>query len=359
MSYNILGINPFHNGSACVLSDGEIIYFLEEERLSRYKHDANPFRTILDILNKFKIDEVVIAGINLNEVKLGYTFEDPFFALIRKFYPKLKFTSVSDHHHLIHSTHAYLNSGFKNTLSVVIDSGGSEAPNKGVEMDSIYNHSPNKVKNLYKYYSPPLNSSSKKSINVGGSYSKITQLLGFKVNEEGKTMGLSSYGNYNSIIPKIYKENISDINIIWEELTPKKMREFCFNSSLINLPLNTSKSKDFTKIEKDLAWHIQNDSQQLVGDLIEKYLKETGLKYVCCTGGFFLNCVANYYLVKRFPNIEFYFEPISSDAGTAIGAAYFRWTTLNPHFTSKKLKTLYCGPKYSKKELLKGIKKYI
>jgi predicted NodU family carbamoyl transferase len=35
MSYNILGINTSHNGSVCVLADGEIDFFLEEERLSK------------------------------------------------------------------------------------------------------------------------------------------------------------------------------------------------------------------------------------------------------------------------------------------------------------------------------------
>ena len=35
MSYNILGINPGHNGSACLVADGELVYYGEEERLSR------------------------------------------------------------------------------------------------------------------------------------------------------------------------------------------------------------------------------------------------------------------------------------------------------------------------------------
>jgi carbamoyltransferase len=358
MSYNILGINPFHNGSACVLSDGEIIYFLEEERLSKHKYDANPFRVILDILNRFEINEVSMAGINTNDVLLSYTFEDPFYALIRKFYPKLKFTFLSDQHHLMHSFHSYFNSGFKNSLNIIIDAGGSSSQNKGIEMDSIYEYSPSTIKNLYKYYSPNINPQSKKSTNIGSSYSLVNKILGFNNNEEGKTMGLSSYGNYNPTIPKIYKGNTSDINVIWEEIDYEQRRVFNFNTSLIDIPLSTSKSKNFTKVEKDLAWRIQNDSQQLVGDLVEKHLKETGLRHVCCTGGFFLNCVANYYLTKRFPDIKFYFEPISSDAGTAIGAAYFRWKELNPNFISSKQKTLYYGPKYSKEELLEGIKKY-
>jgi carbamoyltransferase len=52
MSYNILGISIGHNASACVLSDGELVYFLEEERLSKLKRDSNPFRVMVDICIK-------------------------------------------------------------------------------------------------------------------------------------------------------------------------------------------------------------------------------------------------------------------------------------------------------------------
>ena len=37
MTYNILGINPGHNGSAALTVDGELVYYIEEERLSRLK----------------------------------------------------------------------------------------------------------------------------------------------------------------------------------------------------------------------------------------------------------------------------------------------------------------------------------
>jgi carbamoyltransferase len=37
MAYNILGVNPGHNGSVALVSDGEVVYYLEEERLSRQK----------------------------------------------------------------------------------------------------------------------------------------------------------------------------------------------------------------------------------------------------------------------------------------------------------------------------------
>lgn len=361
MSYNILGINPFHNGSVCVLSDGEVVYFLEEERLTRYKHDANPFRIILEVLQNFKIDEVIVAGINTNNRYLNYSNECPFLSLIRKTYHKIPAHNISDNHHLTHLYHSYANSGFKECLGVVIDAGGSSIGSRGVEQDSIYKIKSSKITPLYKNLLKPLSFKEKQGTNIASAYDCITQHLGFKKNEEGKTMGLSSYGSFNSKFPSFFENNNrTNPNFIFTSLkTDKKTPSPIVYSNFTLSPPKSSKIENkISQEDKDLAWRIQNDTQQLVGDYIEKYTKETGLKQVCCSGGYFLNCVANYYLIKRFPNIEFYFEPVSHDGGTAIGAAKLLWYEKTQNTTITPQKTLYYGPKYSKEELLEGIKKY-
>ena len=48
---NILAINPGHNGSAALLVDGELKFYIEEERLSRNKYDGNPFAGIMEALS--------------------------------------------------------------------------------------------------------------------------------------------------------------------------------------------------------------------------------------------------------------------------------------------------------------------
>jgi carbamoyltransferase len=355
---NILGINPFHNGSVCVLSDGKIIYYLEEERLTKHKHDANPFRAILNVLDNYKIDEVVIGGINQNDVQLGYTKEDPFYALIRKFYykPTINTLQLSQYHHLLHTYHTYYNSGFKEAIAVIIDAGGSYIPDQGIERESIYVCSPNKIKPLWKDYwdskTTPII-----SLSTAVMYSHINSLLGFRASEEGKTMGLSSYGKLNSLIPPLFEENRSNPDLFYETLDSHNNRKVKNNFNFIS-PHKPNHLK-YSQEEKDLAWKVQNDTQQIIGNYIEQTIKETGLKKVCCAGGYFLNCVANYYLTKRFPDIEFYFEPLSHDGGTAIGAAYMRQKELFPNFKPNKQKTLYYGSQYSKKDLKTGIKKYV
>ena len=361
MAYNILGINPFHNGSACVLSDGEVIYFLEEERLSRYKQDANPFRIILDILKNFKIDEVIIAGINSNNRYLNYSNECPFSSLIRKFNYKIPIYNISDNHHIAHLYHSYSNSGFKKCLGIVIDAGGSSMGSIGTEQDSIYKVESSEITPLYKNFRKHIPPKKNQGVNVASAYQIITLHLGFKVGEEGKTMGLSSYGNYNSTYPPFFeKDNITNPKYLYNSarLDAKTPTPIIKGNFTLTSPKSSKSKNNFSQEDKDLAWRIQNDAQQLVGDYIEKYTKETGLKQVCCSGGYFLNCVSNYYLTKRFPDLEFYFEPVAHDGGTAIGAAQLLWKEKTQDLTILPQKTLYYGPKYSKEELLEGIKKY-
>ena len=46
----ILGFNPSHHSSVCLLEDGEIKYFIQEERLTREKYDGYPFKTFMIII---------------------------------------------------------------------------------------------------------------------------------------------------------------------------------------------------------------------------------------------------------------------------------------------------------------------
>ena len=374
MSYNILGINPFHNGSVCLLSDGKVVYYLEEERLTRDKNDANPFRVILDVINKFKIDEVVIGGIDSNSKTLGFSDEDPFYSLIRKYLPEIKdYKKYDTHHHHLHCLHAFYNSGFDEALGIVIDAGGSLkkiGDIKGHELDSIFsfsskNHQTTINPEFLSFHPILPKSYILRPSNIARAYSFFTYSLGFKHSEEGKTMGLSSYGKFNPKIPKYYdfKNYKSDINYISEYIDDQYIRhQSCDSETLKKLGFPNKyriKRKEFTEIEKDLAWSIQDTTQQVIKKYVKEYTKKTGLKKVVCSGGVFLNCVANYYLTKEFPDIEFYFEPIAHDGGTAIGAAYLRWKELNPSFKLKKQNKIYYGPRYSEKEMLDKIKKYL
>ena len=365
MGYKILGITLSHNSSVCVLDDGEIIFFLEEDRLSRNKHDSLPLSLILQISTNFTINEIHLSGLS------GFYNDFYYFKslnlFLKKLFPDIPLSiQYIDKHHLAHSLSSFYNSGFNKALSVVIDGGGdwNEVNKKynfeGYETESIQVlEYPLNIQEVYKSY---ITKGLDKQINnikfsplvsLTKVYEAITNYLGWSWNEAGKTMGLSSYGKPNSTIPNLYINGKGN---------SKVLNNNSLKGKLNLLPISNEWHRDSSKItnfEKDLAYKVQQESQQAVGDLIEKGLTEIGLKQVCCSGGYFLNCVANYYLIKRFPNIEFYFEPISSDAGTSIGIAKLAWYQKTQDKTIRPQKSLYYGPQYSKEQLLEGIQKYV
>jgi len=380
---NVLGFNPSHHSSACIVKNGKLILFLQEERISREKYDSSPFLSLKKIAKNFKLDYGVWATPSLfyplNSLEwMNNNYTPYFFEYIGKYYkhksrPFEWYDLSPDSHHLSHASHAFYNSGFDKAISIVIDGVGSIIGNEGTrEVESAYICSyPNIFKLIHK--NTMIEGKENLQFGISRAYEIITMHLGFDRNEAGKTMGLSSYGKYNLNLPKIYDNinfftyiNLSKRQIKLREKEQLNPTDICVDE--ITNPIlkphikpkkwhrNRLKIRD---IEKDLAWKIQKDSQEKVAKLIKKNIDITGLKKVCCSGGYFLNCVTNYYLLKEFPDIEFYFEPVANDAGTAIGAAKLIYYSKTKDTTIRPLKSLYLGPKYSKKHLLKKIKKYV
>jgi carbamoyltransferase len=376
MAYNILGINPGHNASAALVSNGKLVYYLEEERLSRFKRDGNPFRAIIDICSRYEVNELVIGGTNSPEEKniLPWTAEVPYEALVRKYYPNVKISWLNEEHHLLHATCAFSHSGFHKATVLVIDGAGSlqkysfneNQHVQGYEAESIWDA--NLLENFKLKYKTYGNNNNLRirlgehdfdnAITITKTYEAVTSYLGWHGIEGGKTMGLAPYGKKNSNIPPLFKNGRGNRDLfiptypMGAEIDFKNYPVLKRNREPGMFHKNQSKLLD---IEADLAWQVQNDTQEEVAKLIEKSVKLTGNKQICIAGGYGLNCVTNYWLKKRFPDLEIYQEPISHDGGTAIGAAYLKSIKQKRCF---KQTSIYLGPKYSTKQIEKSIKSY-
>lgn len=372
MSYNILGINPGHNGSACLVADGELVYYLEEERLSRMKYDGNPFKSMIDIMSRYHVDELVIVGTYPDHPILGWTMEDVFTGLVRKFYPNVKTTLLGHEHHLTHAACAFYNSGFRKAVAVIVDGAGTykdikmnedgSITAKGCETESVWQcEYPSNFSVLHKVFGD--NNQNRivndkfdvgNSVTIVKAYEAVTNYLGFSFLEAGKTMGLSSYGKENNNIPQLFKDNRASKDIFIPNypqgayIDDQSNPIFRRNRDPKNFHHNFNEVLD---VEKDLAYKIQKETQEKVGDLIEQAINVTNINQVVLAGGYGLNCVANYYLQKRFPKVEIYCEPISHDGGTAIGGAKLTWHRNNNDNTIRRQTSLYYGPKYSEDQL--------
>lgn len=378
MAYNILGICPGHNGSVALVSDGELLLYIEEERLSRQKYDGNPFRGMIQVLSNWKVDELVIVGTTNEHPLLTWTEENPYTALTRKFYPNVKTIFLGHQHHLTHAASAFYNSGFEEAICIVIDGAGSYREEvvdeenkislKGYETESIWIcEYPNKFQLMYKVLAS--NNSHKyfngiydfdNAATLTKAYEAVTHYLGFGFIEAGKTMGLSAYGQEDrQNVPKIFLGNRADKNFIIPSYPAGAFIDFARYSNFQQQTNPTEwhqNPEKISDIEKNLAWHVQKETEELLIHYVHNTISKTPIKNIVISGGYGLNCVANYKLLKTFPDINFYFEPIAHDGGTSLGAAKLLWHSKEDQLdhTIRPQTTLYYGPSYSL-ETLKNV----
>lgn len=375
MAYNVLAINPGHNGSAALVSDGNIIFYSEEERFTRFKYDGNPFRAMIYIMVNFPVNEVVIGGTYIDYSKLVWTNEDAYAALARKFNPGVKITYMGHLHHLGHAASAFYGSGFETAAAVVVDGAGSyhkeQLDNEGLqfisgfETESVYYcQYPYKFEAVYKkysdndfkYYENGIQEFDD-SVSITKAYEAVTDYLGFHFIDAGKTMGLSSYGTDDEDIPDIFVDGKGNKNL----LIPRYPAGASINEHRYPYlrrfmsPVEWHKEPSMIRdVDKNLAYKVQKQAEEQMFSLIQKAIDLTGEENIVISGGFGLNCVANYKYLKEFPNINFFIDPIAHDGGTSIGLAQLGWRQFSKSTDIIPYTSLYLGPPqdYSNLEVL-------
>jgi len=328
----ILGISPAHDSSACLYEDGEIVAFYKEERLSGKKRDKFPMLSVQKILKNIDyVDLVVYCGVVKHEYEFNY-----FKMVVNKFVRYDKIINFSDNHHLQHASLAFYNSGFDSAAAIIIDRNGSMLLNSCREAETIYSVSyPANFKEIYKSLWVFENSAhaeikilneneeddceyeAKSMFGIVKVYETATNLIGQHVLENGKTMGLSAYGN---------KKNKS-MDLFVDGTNIPSDFHFGHDESLeaINYLLDKSKTYNVDpnnyQLYADYAWQVQKQTQEAVSYLIRKAVDKTGNKNIVISGGYGLNVVANRYYIDKFPELNFYFEPLADDSGNSIGGA--------------------------------------
>jgi carbamoyltransferase len=242
----ILGIARGHNAGACLLKDGEVVFSIEEERLSRMKYDGGPYASMMKVLEYTnKIDYLVIAHTQGLETagRVEFSGDDVYTGLARKLglieqhhqRPHPQVIDLSHMHHKLHAAAAFYRSGFAEAAAVIVDGAGTfielmygDRPITTWEVESIFTcNYPSDFKTLYKHLGtrePIVTSHIKefdsKNYNEEGTheiyiddragivktYEAVTQYCGFSAIEAGKTMGLFPYGKKNNKLPSLFDD---------------------------------------------------------------------------------------------------------------------------------------------------------
>lgn len=372
----IAGITRGHNAAVCLLKDGEIVFAIEEERLSRVKWDGSPLLA-MSLIQKYtdKLDYLVITGtlpLQVGNTILDWTDENLYTGYARKLGlidrdvakskntqdPDSKVIDVGSQHHKMHAACAFYRSGFDQAVAVVVDGAGScfhiSDKNTVFEVETIFECSyPHKFKTLYKHIagSGPFQNNTRynfhddteydhdsqaegtgilkvtSNASIVKAYEAVTEFCGWQGLEAGKTMGLFPYGKPNSNIPPMYTKDIDGFHFGNKSMFVANYPQTSLIDNDMSIMSDTflSKEKDKTVLQdrRDMAYAVQKESQEAVLNLILKAVEMSGIKNVVLSGGYGLNCVANYFYLEKLNElgINLYVEPVSSDTGLSIGAA--------------------------------------
>lgn len=345
----IAGINTMHNASTCLLKNGEIVFHIEEERLSRRKYDEHPFLGIAKI--KEFTDKLDYFVVPIEDCKAGF-IDNPYVAYARKIGLISKESQLVTNeypvHHDYHAYGAFYNSGFDEAICIVLDGSGAMMNYSqfqyGGEINSVYHMSGvSEFKVLHKVTSNRTNLPTSwvgeikftSYPGIGMIYNSLARALGHSILECGKAMGLSSYGKPDDSIPPIYVtldgEKMPNRNLfIHNEVTRGWSSPILQNADQYN--------------KENLCYAVQRAVEQEAKEFIHTAIKTSGCKNVVISGGFGLNCVANYEYLKDLPEgVKLYIDPPAYDGGLSIGSTKQAYASI----TGKKpapQKDYYLGP---------------
>jgi len=375
----VLGVNEaFHDSSCALLCDGELVCAIEEERLDRIKHTPGlcwggrpPYLSIdwcleharikpeqidcvafsVDMTGYLALEQLIKSivfsykkmslknirrlrfakrDLNAGFIKgltLGYFVVRPrFLKQMRRRFANARFFDIK--HHLAHAASAFRLSGFEKANIIVIDGLGERYST------SLYLGEGNLISEPIKQYTY--------TQSLGAAYKNVTFLLGFGYFQEGKTMGLSSYGEFDPRFAEIIGVNDGSYSVNLSAI--KALGRFArYDGGLL-------------KVHKDIAMTLQTQLERAAVQLARTLHQKSGYRNLCLAGGVALNCRMNAALLS-LPFVDhIYVQPAAMDNGTALGAALEAYARMG--YPSKTRMThVFWGPEYTDDQIERAIKR--
>jgi carbamoyltransferase len=368
----ILGINATtHDPAVCLLKDGQVVYAIEEERLSRYKFATlRPKQAISKCMALEGISWRDIAYVGYtwrpwryfwDETlwRLGRLFKRPAASIYSLVQMEYFFTShmhdiwwikqqlgkkplVIDHH-LCHCAGTFLASPFERSAILSID-------NRGEGSTTMFARGEGKkikvLKQIHIQHS------------LGKFYSGMTYHLGFRPeHDEYKVMGLASYGEpeYYDVFKKLINFNSDG--------------SFKLDTELCNVDLDGRPTKKLIDIIGPVRdrWDSITQKHMNVASSLQKVLEESVLKLaehlyrltkadnLCLTGGVAYNSVANGKLEMEGPFKNIFIPSCVGDAGASIGSVLYIYNSVLGKPRSYVWESASMGLEYSDEEIKQAL----
>jgi carbamoyltransferase len=371
-----IGINysQMHDSAACIVRDGELLFAVAEERLSRVKHDARFPRLAVRACLEF----AGVTAAELEEVCFGWQKPGALFrhdlrsyatgrqsltyldvlnstryflsmwhqrsgakAFAQEFGPTKARMRFVDHH-LAHAISAYGYSGFEEASIVVMDGRGAwEATSIWRGLNGVIEHG----------LTIPFPDS------VGLFYSAFTEFLGFVPNsDEWKVMGLAPYGE-----PGVKLEAFIDPEAGPYHVQAKRLRRNGAGAFPGMTPLLGEARSAESEIDgrhKNIAHAVQDYCEQAMMSVVRMAVEKTRCRSLCLAGGVALNSKANGKILASGLVDKIFVPPGAADDGVAVGAALAPYLDGGGRLPNKAMRHAYLGPAFDDAAIESTLQKY-
>ncbi|MFI1721892.1 carbamoyltransferase [Streptomyces sp. NPDC020489] len=374
----VLGLCSYtHDSSAALLVDGELVGFVEEERLSEQKHTKlYPSRAIEWLLGQAKLTAADVNAVAYNFQPARYLAEAPA-ALRLALSPAIRERSLARAHgfakvavrtqrrlrilgrqfpsasvapilhHRAHQLTAFAASGWDEAAVLVVDSLGERQTTTIARGHGT--HRP-RTQTLEAINDPA---------SLGYVYGAVTEHLGWRRgDEEGTVMALAALGEparFRHLFAQAVRTTATGFRINpgyfpTRTLTsgyPRTSRQFVAETCPERHP-----SEPLTDLHRDLAAALQERTEQVMVHLARRARVLTGSRRLCVGGGVATNCVSIGKIIEAGIFDEVFVPPAPGDAGTAIGAALaVHVGGRNPRPLAGVARSCYLGPSYEDQPL--------
>jgi carbamoyltransferase len=310
--------------AAAVLRDNELIAAVEEAKLVRHR---THWRGAGDIPDRAIATCLELAGTKTAEVETVAVARpiprsDEFHLQLRAAFPNSRIAVID--HHEAHAASAYYCSPFDDATVLTLDRGSD------LRSGGRWHGRGSQLTLESEQYSPD---------SIGDFYGRVTELLGFSANaDEHKVQWMSVSGDerYRELFTEILHVSNGGLRIDRKYFSTERLSNGGFSAAFYE----RLGMKEQSAIPESLRPHVAAGLQRAVEDAAIALAGEgTNL---CLAGGLGLNALLVSALENRSGFRNVFVQPVSGNAGTAIGAVL--------HERRAKLNTLALGPAFSAAE---------
>jgi carbamoyltransferase len=366
----VLGINgPYHELSAAIVRNGEIVAFAEEERFNRHKHAKAALISNADELPRRAIEYcLTAAGVSSRGIDyVAYPFvpdrrklasrdhtspgdwgteegEARFLGLVNRtpaIVSELLGQEVGERfvwvpHELAHAASAFYPSPFSEAAILSVDGIGESST-------ALLAHGTGTaIRPIIELEYPT---------SIGFLWEKLAKFIGLSEYDAPKMMALAAFGEapaaYHEALARLLYEVDGEL-FVDNDVVRFRVEDYSGLEQLFGARRPRGELPDGR--DAAVANALQRRTEWALLKLIARLVAETGSSNLCLAGGVALNCVAMGRILSEARLDGVFVQPVAHDGGTAFGAALHVAHTMLDVPRGPAMRDAYWGPAFDEAE---------